>query len=52
MIGPSQKKKKLKLWEKVLCEDVMPPFRPTYIGEKGRALDKSQGIKLKTANTW
>ncbi len=48
MIGLSQKKK-LKLWEKFLCEDVMHPLSPTHIGEKGRALgqmtrDKNGGL--------
>jgi hypothetical protein len=44
-------KKKLKLWRFPKIEDSMEmgclPLRPTYIGEKGRTLGKTYGIKAR-----
>jgi len=48
LIGPSQKKK-LKLWMLPKIEDSMESesASPSYIGEKGRTLGKTYGIKVR-----
>jgi len=56
LIGLSKKKekekKKLKLWRLLKIEDTIerwrvPPLWPHYIGEKGRTLGKTYGIKAR-----
>jgi hypothetical protein len=52
LISPSQKTKKVETIKAPQIEDSMErwsvsPFGPTYMGEKGRTLGKTQGIKAR-----